>query len=193
MNGNRKGSKFEREICVQLSEWWSKGIEGVARDDIFWRASQSGGRATQRAKSGKRTAGSYGDIAAVDAVGVPLLKVFTLELKRGRSHGDIGDMLDVPLKGKPRPFQNTLEQTIGSHQLAGSLSWLLISQRDRRCCLAIMDWAFMASHFGYTEIDFPKVHLRRRAAGIVTYMPFKVFLKKITPSQIIKLAVKNKL
>jgi len=186
MNGNRKGSSFEREICKKLSEWWSDAVEGTPRDDLFWRASQSGGRATQRAKSGKRTAGSYGDIAAVDPVGAPLLKVFTLELKRGRSHGDIGDMLDIPLTGyKKRPFEKTLEQAVGSHKLAGSMSWLLISQRDRRRCLVIGDWFFLR-HF---DDNVPRVHLPH--GWIVTYLPFRVFLRKVTPAKIIKLANKQ--
>ena len=188
MNGHRKGSSFEREICKKLSEWWSDDLEGTPRDDIFWRASQSGGRATQRAKSGKRTAGSYGDIAAVDPVGVPLLKFFTLELKRGRSHGDIGDMLDIPLTGyKKRPFEKTLEQARDAHKLAGSLSWLLISQRDRRRCLVTGDWFFFREIFGES---IPRVHLPH--GWILSYMPFRVFLRKLKPSQIIELS-KNQL
>lgn len=182
MNGHRKGSSFEREICKTLSEWWSQDTEGTARDDVFWRASQSGGRATQRAKSGKQTAGSYGDIAAVDPVGFPLLAVFTLELKRGRSHGDIGDMLDIPLTGKERPFEKTLDQAMGSHILAGSLSWLLISQRDRRRCLVIGDWYFFEKHF---DLDLPRVFLRH--GWRLTYLPLKMFLKKIKPRQLLQI------
>ena len=189
MNGHRKGSSFEREICKTLSEWWSQDTEGTARDDVFWRASQSGGRATQRAKSGKRTSGSYGDIAAVDPVGFPLLAVFTLELKRGRSHGDIGDMLDMPLKGyKERPFEKTLTQAVGSHKLAGSLSWLLISQRDRRRCLVIGDWYFFHKHF--PELDLPYVRLIH--GWRLTYLPFTIFLKKIKPRQLIHITTKTK-
>jgi len=184
--GSKKGSKFERDICVCLSEWWTSGVEGKARQDVFWRASQSGGRATQRAKSGKRTAGSYGDIAATDPVGVPLLQVFTLELKRGRSHGDIGDMLDLPLNGfKKRPFESTLEQACDSHKLAGSQSWLVISQRDRRRCMVIGDYYYFKKHF---SLDLPKVYLIH--GWRLTYLPFTMFLRRITPAQIISLAKK---
>jgi hypothetical protein len=188
MNGNKKGSKFERDICKRLSEWWSDDTENQMRDDIFWRASQSGGRATQRAKSGKRTAGSYGDIAAVDPVGAPLLQVFTLELKRGRSHGDMGDMIDIPVSGyKPRPFEKTLEQAVGSHLLAKSLSWLLISQRDRRRCLVIGDYCFFRKHF---QVSLPRVFLPH--GWIITYLPLTIFLRNITPSEIIQLAENTK-
>ena len=181
--GSKKGSKFERDICIRLSEWWSRALEGEVRQDIFWRASQSGGRATQRAKSGKRTAGSYGDVAAVDPVGAPLLQVFTLELKRGRSHGDIGDVIDIPVTGyKPRPFENTLKQAFDSHKLAGSLSWLVISQRDRRRCLVIGDYAFFEKHF---DLELPRVFLPH--GWILTYLPFRVFLRKVSPMKIIHL------
>ncbi|MCL2347114.1 MAG: hypothetical protein FWC50_02515, partial [Planctomycetaceae bacterium] len=58
------------------------------RDDLFWRSSSSGGRATQRTKQGKRTANSAGDIAAMDADAQELLKIFTFELKVGYSNLD---------------------------------------------------------------------------------------------------------
>lgn len=53
-----KGQDLERSISRQLSLWWSNG----EADDWFWRASQSGGRATQRAKKGMRTLNSAGDL-----------------------------------------------------------------------------------------------------------------------------------
>lgn len=184
MNGNRKGSSFERYICKRLSVWWSADTEVKARDDLFWRACQSGGRATQRAKTGKKTFGSYGDIAAVDPVGLPFLKVFTCELKRGRSHGDIGDMIDIARGAAPRPFEKTLEQTITSQNMAGSLSWLLFSQRDRRRCMVFGDWDFFQSYF---PGRIPLIPLRRTRQRI-TFFALEGFLRRITPTEIIKLA-----
>ena len=67
-----KGSAFEREISKSLSLWYTEG----ERDDIFWRSSQSGGRATTRAKKGKKTAASYGDITALDNRGEPFTDLF---------------------------------------------------------------------------------------------------------------------
>src|SRR5262245_2386383 len=52
-NRAAKGSKFERDLCRQLSLWWSDG----KRDDVFWRASQSGGRAKFRGRRGLQTHG----------------------------------------------------------------------------------------------------------------------------------------
>src|SRR6185503_13875219 len=134
--GHKKGSQFEREISRRLSQWWTIG----ERDDIFWRSSQSGGRATQRAKKGKRTAGSYGDITALDSIGRPLLRMFTIELKRGDSHGHPLELFDAPPSNVQRKWEKTLFQTVASAQDAGSIGWLLIHQRDRREIMAYMDW-----------------------------------------------------
>ena len=72
-----KGSKFERSMCKLLSIWWA------GRDDIFWRTSQSGGRATERKKKGLATAGSYGDMTAIDELGRPFDDFFVMEFKKG--------------------------------------------------------------------------------------------------------------
>ena len=74
-----KGGGFERTICKRLSLWWS----GNKRDDVFWRATQSGGRATTRAKKGITTANSSGDICYLDIEGKLFIDKVILELKRG--------------------------------------------------------------------------------------------------------------
>lgn len=147
MGGSHKGSGFEREICKQLSEWWTADLEGAPRQDVFWRSAQSGGRATQRAKSGLRTAGSYGDITAVDPIGAPLLQLFTLELKRGRSHGCPNDLLDSRPTSKAKPFEQALEQAQRSAMQARSVSWMLIARRDGRVSMAYVGYE------GATRLD----------------------------------------
>ncbi len=192
MQGNRKGSSFERKICKQLSEWWSYALEGTARDDIFWRSSQSGGRATQRAKSGKKTFGSQGDIAAVDPVGRPLLEVFTLELKRGRSHGNLGDCVDTAndKRRKPNKFEETLLQAISQAQAAGSQSWLVIAQRDRRRCMVYGERRFfrrMLMQGTDADVSFPYVLARHPSLDYlqVAFIPFRGFLKMFEPKKIL--------
>jgi hypothetical protein len=76
-----KGQDYEREICVELSEWWTYG----RRSDIFWRTGGSGARATVRAKSHKKTANQDGDITFTDPLGLPFIKTLTIEVKRGYS------------------------------------------------------------------------------------------------------------
>jgi hypothetical protein len=120
-----KGSNFEREVAKQLSLWWTGG----SRDDIFWRSCISGGRATQRKKFGKATYGSYGDIAAVDPIGEPLLRMWTIELKRGQGHGQVMALIERKSKVQ-RPFEKALCQAYRSSRDAKSRGWMLICRRD---------------------------------------------------------------
>lgn len=184
-----KGSNFEREICRMLSLWWSGGKS----DAIFWRTSQSGGRATQRAKSGKETFGSYGDIAAVDPIGQPLLEVFTIELKRGRSHGSPIDLFDAKRTKRVRPFEAAINQAMSSVMQAHSKFWMLICRRDRKETMVYMDadvlkqdclkhpfWRPPAIRFDL-QINQPRgLPVRIRFVG----MPLQEYLKRINPGQI---------
>ncbi|RLC31370.1 hypothetical protein DRH13_03140 [Candidatus Woesebacteria bacterium] len=78
-----KGGGFERIVCKRLSLWWTNN----KRDDIFWRSTQSGGRATTRAKKGVTTANSSGDMCYLDAIGKPFIDGMIVELKRGYGGG----------------------------------------------------------------------------------------------------------
>jgi len=131
-----KGSSFEREFCKDLSRWWDCDRDG--RDDIFWRSSNSGGRATVRAALGKTTAGQYGDVAATCPSGVPLMDFVTIELKRGYSKFTIQDPFDVKTAGAQQQWTKWYEQAVRSHLDAGSCGWLLVHQRDRRDPLVYM-------------------------------------------------------
>lgn len=123
-----KGGKFERETCVALSLWWTAG----AHDDVFWRTGGSGGRASVRGKKGRRTLGQHGDICATDPIGDPLIKLLTIELKRGYSKITVADILDKGKRAATQGWEEFLEQTLRSFGQAGSLSWLLIQRRDQR-------------------------------------------------------------
>jgi hypothetical protein len=180
-----KGSNFEREICKLLSKWWSVGYSGGPRDDIFWRSSQSGGRATQRAKSGQKTFGSYGDIAAVDPIGAPLIKYFTIELKRGRSHGFLGDLLDVKGDNSRHPFVATLLQARRSAKLAGSKTWMLICRRDRRVAMVYLPWKY--ANQLTTIINYSEIYVTVRGISIwIAALPLEAFLNDVLPKQIIE-------
>ena len=121
-----KGSEFEREFCERLSMWWAK------RDDVFWRSSNSGGRATTRRDAGMQTAGQFGDVAATDPAGHPLLRALTIELKRGYNEHGIHDILDAPQNSAVQVYEGFFDQTMKAAKHAGSLSWLLVTRRDRR-------------------------------------------------------------
>uniref|UniRef100_A0A6M3IXH7 Uncharacterized protein n=1 Tax=viral metagenome TaxID=1070528 RepID=A0A6M3IXH7_9ZZZZ len=129
MAKSSKGSTFERQICKQLSLWWTN----QKRDDVFWRTAGSGARATQRKKSGQTTFGQDGDVQATDPIGQPLLDLCTIEIKRGYSSCTPFDIIDKPQK---KPAQQMWEKWIAQAQRecgeAGSKYWMIISKRDRR-------------------------------------------------------------
>ncbi len=74
-----KGGEFERNICKQLSLWWTEN----ERDDIFWRTAGSGARHTTRQKKNISTENSAGDVCYIDQLGKPFIDYFLMELKRG--------------------------------------------------------------------------------------------------------------
>jgi len=75
--GKSKGSAFERQVCKSLSLWLTDGV----LDDVLWRSSLSGGRATVHAKKDKKLAHVAGDICATHPAGNGFVKVFYTECK----------------------------------------------------------------------------------------------------------------
>ena len=130
--GSRKGGAYERELAKALSLWWTKG----ETDDAFWRSSQSGGRATQRAKSGKSTANACGDLRAETAAGQKLLDYFTIEIKRGYGAITLNDFFDGCKKG----IHEFVAQASAAASLAGTPYWLLIHKRDKRDAIVVTNW-----------------------------------------------------
>ena len=163
-----KGGDFERVICKRLGLWWAE------RDDIFWRSSNSGGRATIRRKVGKKTVGQCGDVAATDPIGLPLLDLVTIEIKRGYPKSNFHDLLDASPGGALNPFEKFIRQSIAAHTAAGSFAWLLIHKRDRR-----EPWVYFPSEL-FKEL--------RRVGAFETIPPYCVkfrFLSKDDEPKII--------
>ena len=135
---SNKGSAFERTVCKQLSLWWTDGD----RDDVFWRTSNSGGRATIRGRQSKATFGQYGDIQATDPIGQPLMNACAIECKKGYKQATLSDIVDRPdkLKGKS-DYQKFIEQAIAQAAAAGTPFWLLITKRDARNALIAMPFS----------------------------------------------------
>lgn len=123
-----KGGAYERRISVLLSEWWSFG----RRSDIFWRSDSSGARATQRAKRGRKTANSYGDICAIDPVGAPLLKVASIECKDGYSSKSVADLFDRYPTAASQQWETWILKAEQDAEASGALGWFLITHRKRR-------------------------------------------------------------
>lgn len=169
MGKNSKGPAFEREVCKQLSLWWTGG----ERDDIFWRTHGSGARATTRGKAGKRTAGQYGDIAASDPAGHPLIRYLTISLKRGYNRHTLHDLLDMPA-GKDSEWQKWISEIRATSKAAGSVSWAIIAKRDRRMPIILLPYKMKEQLKLRFVLDF----------GSLVGMLFSHFLSSVTPDQI---------
>lgn len=139
--GSNKGSAFERDICKALSRWWTED----ARDDVFWRTAGSGGRATNRAKTGRQTAGAYGDITYVDAIGEPLMRLCCFELKRGYGSWGALDLIDKISVGRSKPpvIAQFWAQAKKSAEDAGADYPVVIFRRDGRSSGIIVPKAFL--------------------------------------------------
>lgn len=146
---SRKGGAYEREFCRKLSEWWSDGT----RDDIFWRTSSSGGRATQRAKTNRKTFGQYGDIQAVDPIGAPLMRVLCVELKRGYNKDTLADAIDRSSVAAQQTWEAFVEQAQAQAEHSGARHWLLVQRRDDRQAVAF----FPRSLYVALELDWNPV------------------------------------
>lgn len=131
--GAVKGGRFEREICVKLSRWWSGG----KRDDIFWRTGGSGARATVRHRAGKKTRNQHGDVCAVDPAGMPFINAVTISLKRGYNRETLADLIDKPAGAKTQTWEKWISEARESAKAAGTPYWMIIAQRDRREAIVV--------------------------------------------------------
>lgn len=184
MSRSQKGSQFERSICRELSNWWMPG-----RDDIFWRATTSGARATSRAKQGKRTAGSDGDITAIDPVGQPFLDLITPELKRGYNKHTMMDLLDAPAHSTSmQKWEQWIEQARTSHENAGSFSWMILAKRDQREPVVLMPRSLYGYLFTYSPIKSHQRMCFDMESTLLnpgyTMILWKTWLTHVTPQRI---------
>lgn len=191
-NTKAKGNHFEREICKQLSEWFTYGKS----DDVFWRSTNSGGRSTFRQKAGKRTSNSAGDIAALDKRGLKLLKVLTFELKRGYNDVTMMSLIDNLESTKTNQFLEFVQQAHVSGVQARSMFWALIHSRDRRQVLIYLPWEFVTS---YNKVAETNIHKRvatfctvkskslRRYSGRICCFVLRELLEELDPSEVKKL------
>lgn len=195
MARSAKGADYERATCRLLSLWWTEG----QRDDVFWRSSMSGGRATVRGKQGKQTAGHCGDIAATDPTASPFTKAVTVELKRGYSASSFADALDRPKLSAQQPWEAFVEQADIAHKLAGSFAWLLIQRRDKRQAMAFMPiklFKALNAQGAFEARPYPFLTLRAKVRvtdtrGVipvtVVAMTLTDFLKEAKPAHFLEL------
>jgi len=180
--GGQKGADFERVISKQLSLWWTQDLPSP-RDDIFWRTSGSGARATRRTKNKKKTAYEYGDITFTDPVGKPFIDCFLIECKRGYTQEiNIFDFFE--------PDKNSIvfawwRKAILEMAEAGRKNCMLIIGRDRQKILVFLSVSFVEKQIdiaGYPS--FSHIELVRGGGGGLVIMKLDDFLKWVEPKDI---------
>lgn len=174
-----KGSDFEREICKTLSLWWTKG----KRDDVFWRTSGSGARATTRNKTKQKTFGQYGDVQATDPIGQPLIDLCTIEIKRGYSKSTFADLIEqsTTANAKPCMYAKFIEQAKADAKKAGAPWWLLIVKRDRKKPIIIFPIDLLDRNT-WRMLDKCRIHRRRKVNIYIALL--EDFLNYITPKDV---------
>ena len=145
--GSVKGSNFEREICKKLSLWWSEDL----RDDIFWRTSISGARATTRSKKGQGTSYSQGDVTFIDPVGKPFIAACLIEIKRGYTNEiSVLDFIDRK-RGEPLLWKWWRRLEKDRRQIRRKYSLLIFKRNQRRTCIMLDKemWGEIIDYNGY--------------------------------------------
>jgi hypothetical protein len=175
-----KGSQFERDIAKKLSLWWSENWPEPS-DAIFWRTSQSGGRATTRAKKGRKTDNQHGDLCATDPLGQPLINAFLIELKKGYNSHTVAHLLDCPRDGKPQKYHQWIVKARQQAREAKK-NWLLIVKRDKRLPIVLCQ-ASLAVVLGLKE----ETHGWWIAEHNLHCAQLDRFLKKVRPHDIERL------
>ncbi len=133
-----KGGQFERTVCKELSLWWT----GNEHDDIFWRSSQSGGRATQRAKFGKRTINNSGDIAPTDSSGEPLTNYILFECKTGYKH-KVDALKYIDSDGNVNELHEWWRKASQERGQADKVESMLIIKRYSKQVICVISLKFM--------------------------------------------------
>lgn len=164
-----KGGDYERTICKRLSLWLTHGED----DDQLWRSSQSGGRATARAKKGKGTKGHAGDTVATGPEGVKLLRLVTLEIKRGyNARANVHSLLDLrPRNDAVQVYEEWVWQSDLAAARAGTPYWWLIHRRDGRNATIFMPYRLWNMLTGDTKLDRPSPFLQMSFAARRDFKP----------------------
>lgn len=183
-NNKAAAGKFEREMCSLLSKWWSAGKD----DNVFYRTEGSGNRATVRAAAGKDVAFRSGDVGCVHPDGLPFLKVFAVELKKGYNKFTVQDILDKQEYGAEQVYEGWLAQAQEAMKSSGSMSWLIVARRKNRRPIAVLP-SMALSWLGVSNVPKPHILLYLQdGSSCVTAMPLDSFTDRVRPAMVRALA-----
>ena len=187
--GKGKGPSFERNISKEMSLWMSNGT----RDDLVWRTSGSGGRATMRRKSGKKTANACGDLKAEHTLAMPFFEKCTVELKIGYKDYSIQDLLDKPIRGKKtlRTIEDFYLQATTDAKFAEIPIPIIIMKKDSRKALIVLPRDVFDAINEFFDEDMSYIYFsgnERMGESIIfeldyffTSVPYKEFLVAVKP------------
>lgn len=174
--GHAKGSSYERDIAKRLSLWWTADLP-EPRDDIFWRTSGSGARATSRSKNKKKTAYEYGDITFTDPIGKPFIDCFLIECKCG--YTDEIDILDLFHREENSILFYWWQKAIHEAEEAGRKNCILITARNRRPELCLINKGFFNDFRPYLGIFSGKIIEIKNSSHDFYIITLKDFLEYI--------------
>lgn len=192
-----KGGSFEREIAKKLSLWWSGGKS----DDVFWRTSNSGGRATTRRKKGQKSYAGHGDLSYTHPDGKPFIDYFALELKRGYNKNakkgrkvtsSFQSLVDAPAHVKAGVFEEWIHQAEQAKNNAESFSWALIHKADSQREMIYMPYSVMTDLIPYDVLFTKKVFVVIRfvpkikdiESNIIAGIRLDSFLRSVKPQKV---------
>jgi hypothetical protein len=175
-----KGSGAEREIAKDFSLWWTAG----ERDDTIWRTAGSGARWTTRAKAGKATSNSVGDLSYIDPIAKPLFDLVVIESKIGYDKSiDVLGVIDSNKK-------NVLEEwwvKVENERLQSNrtYSWVVFKRtRKNRCIMTSRRFLNQVSIEMYVNRPAPKSIVFPMAGMLMNIMDFNEFLVWCRPEHI---------
>ena len=179
-----KGGNFEREMAKKLSLWASNG----KHDDWIWRTSSSGARAKTRAKQGKETANSCGDLKPEHMGAFFLFNKCIWELKNGYKSWCVLDLIDntkTRSNQKKEKIQTLESFAIQSKQDAKNAKVpypIILTKKDKH---EEVIWIPIML-FGYLESleDVPYIYFsgNDRMDEYIA-VNFDLFLEKVTPEE----------
>jgi len=148
MNGKRKGSQYERDLCRKLSLWLSSG----KNPNLLWRSAMSGGRSTLARKKGGINKEQAGDISAIDPMGNRLTDHVYLEAKNYKNIG-----LAKFFMGLPGTLTTFWRETVSAAVYNDKTPMLLVKQNFYPeliiCKTELFEFLFAKSQFDKTVIQ----------------------------------------
>ena len=174
-HGKQKGNAFENKIAKELRLWLTKG----AREDIFDRTSNSGGKATVHHKAGRFFGNLAGDLMAVGVEGHKLTSIFVIELKHQNEENL--NLLNLIFQTADNGIIAYWKKLLAECDIVKKIPMLIFRQNSRAIYIALSKDGinlFQCAAFITASIKLPKTNLY--------LLPFTTFLTQVSPDRLTK-------